>query len=122
MPPQRHRSLALLKTDFCNRSVWLTKKCATLEVGAWIEAGYSRRRRYASLGQIPPVGFELRYSDWNAELKTAASPCVYKPEPRPVLVVQESAQLVLDAPNGTEFVSRVIATKRPLQQPAPAPW
>ena len=63
---------ATLKTEFYYRRVWPTRKRAKLEVGAWIEDRYNRRRRHASLGQISPVTFELRYSNQTAELQEAA--------------------------------------------------
>jgi len=63
---------ATLKTEFYYRRVWPTRKRAKLEVGAWIEGRYNRRRRHASLGQISPVSFELQYSNQNAELQQAA--------------------------------------------------
>lgn len=63
---------ATLKTEFYYRRVWPTMKRAKLEVGAWIEGRYNRRRRHASLGQISPVSFELRYSNQTAELQQAA--------------------------------------------------
>jgi len=63
---------ATLKTEFYYRRVWPTRKRARLEVGAWIEDRYNRRRRHASLGQITPVAFELQYSNQNAELQKAA--------------------------------------------------
>jgi putative transposase len=63
---------AKLKTEFYYRRVWPTRKRARLEVGAWIEDRYNRRRRHASLGQISPVAFELQYSNQNAELQKAA--------------------------------------------------
>ena len=43
-----------------------------VEVGAWIEDRYNRRRRHASIGQISPVDFEPQYSNQNAELQQAA--------------------------------------------------
>ena len=63
---------ATLKTEFYYRRVWPTMKRAKLEVGAWIEGRYNRRRRHASLGQISPVSFELQYSNQTAELQQAA--------------------------------------------------
>jgi transposase InsO family protein len=54
---------ATLKTEFCYRRVWPTRERAKLEVGAWIEGRYNRRRRHASLGRISPVSFELQYSN-----------------------------------------------------------
>lgn len=63
---------ATLKTEFYYRRLWPTKKRARLDVGAWIEDRYNRRRRHASLGQITPVTFELRYSNQTAELQQAA--------------------------------------------------
>lgn len=63
---------ATLKTEFYYRRVWPTRKRAKLEVGAWIEGRYNRRRRHASLGQISPVSFELQYSNQIAELQQAA--------------------------------------------------
>ena len=63
---------ATLKTEFCYRRVWPTKKRAEIEVGAWIEDRYNRRRRHASLVQISPVNFEMQYSNQNAELHKAA--------------------------------------------------
>jgi len=57
---------------FYYRRVWPTRKQAKLEVGAWIEGRYNRRRRHASLGQISPVSFELQYSNQIAELQQAA--------------------------------------------------
>ena len=63
---------ATFKTEFYYRRVWTSRKWAKLEVGAWIEDRYNRRRRHASLGQITPVAFELQYSNQNAELQKAA--------------------------------------------------
>lgn len=63
---------ATLKTEFYYRRVWPTRKRARIEVGAWIEGRYNRRRRHASIGQISPVNFELQYSNQNAELQKAA--------------------------------------------------
>lgn len=63
---------ATLKTEFYYRRPWPTKGRAKLEVGAWIEDRYNRRRRHASLGQITPVSFELQYSNQTAELQQAA--------------------------------------------------
>ena len=63
---------ATLKTEFYHRRVWPTRKRARLEVGAWIEDRYNRRRRHASLGQITPVAFELQYSNQTADLHKAA--------------------------------------------------
>jgi len=63
---------ATLKTEFYYRRVWPTRKRAQLDVGAWIEDRYNRRRRHASLGQITPVNFELQYSNQNANFHKAA--------------------------------------------------
>ena len=63
---------ATLKTEFYYRRVWPTRKRARLEVGAWIEDRYNRRRRHSSIGQISPVNFELQYSNQTAELQEAA--------------------------------------------------
>ena len=63
---------ATFKTEFYYRRVWTSRKWAKLEVGAWIEGRYNRRRRHASLGQISQVSFELQYSNQNAELQKAA--------------------------------------------------
>ena len=46
---------ATLKTEFYYRRVWPTRKRAKIEVGAWIEDRYNRRRRHASVGQPSPV-------------------------------------------------------------------
>ena len=63
---------ATLKTEFYYRRVWPTRKRAKLEVGAWIEDRYNRRRRHASIGQISPAHFELQYSNQTADSKKAA--------------------------------------------------
>jgi len=63
---------ATLKTEFLYRRVWPTRKRTRIEVGAWIEERYNRRRRHASIGQIAPVSFELQYSNQTAELQQAA--------------------------------------------------
>jgi hypothetical protein len=42
------------------------------EFAAWIEGHYNRRRWHASLGQISPVSFELRYSHQTVELLQAS--------------------------------------------------
>jgi len=63
---------ATLKTEFFYRRVWPTRARAKLEVGAWIEDRYNRRRRHASIGQISPVNFELQYLNQNADLQKAA--------------------------------------------------
>ena len=52
---------ATLKTEFYYRRVWPTQAHAKLEVGAWIEDRYNRRRRHSALGQISPVQFELQH-------------------------------------------------------------
>ncbi len=63
---------ATLKTEFYYRRVWPTRKRTKLEIGAWIEDRYNRRRRHASLGQITPVAFELQYSNQTAARQEAA--------------------------------------------------
>ena len=63
---------ATLKTEFYYRRVWPAKKRARVEVGAWIEDRYNRRRRHASIGQISPVDFELQYSRQIADSQKAA--------------------------------------------------
>ena len=63
---------ATLKTEFYYRRVWPTKARAALEVGAWIEERYNRRRRHSALGQVSPVKFELQYSSQPAEVLLAA--------------------------------------------------
>jgi len=62
---------ATLKTEFYCRRVWATKARAKKEVGAWIEDRYNRRR-LASIGQVTPVSFEMRYSTQTAETQNAA--------------------------------------------------
>ena len=52
---------ATLKTEFYYRRVWPTQARARLEVGAWIEDRYNRRRRHSALGQTSPVQFELQH-------------------------------------------------------------
>lgn len=56
-------------TEFYYRRVWPTKTRAKLEVGAWIEDRYNRRRRHSSIAQISPVAFDMQYST-----QTAADP------------------------------------------------
>jgi transposase InsO family protein len=63
---------ATLKTEFYYRRVWPTKTHAKLEVGAWIEDRYNRRRRHSSIGQISPVAFEMQYSTQTAADEEAA--------------------------------------------------
>ena len=63
---------ATLKTEFYYRRVWPTRKRAKVEVGAWIEDRYNRRRRHSSIGQISPVNFELQYSNHTADFQEAA--------------------------------------------------
>ena len=63
---------ATLKTEFYYRRVWPTRSRAKIEVGAWIEDRYNRRRRHASLGQVSLANFELQYSYQTAELQEAA--------------------------------------------------
>ncbi len=63
---------ATLKTEFYYRRVWPTKARAKLEVGAWIEDRYNRRRRHSSIGQISPVAFEMQYSNQTAADQEAA--------------------------------------------------
>jgi len=63
---------ATLKTEFYYRRVWPTKARAKLEVGAWIEDRYNRRRRHSSIGQISPVTFEMQYSNQTAADQEAA--------------------------------------------------
>ena len=63
---------ATLKTEFYSRRVWPTKARAKLDVGAWIEDRYNRRRRHSSIGQISPVAFEMQYSNQTAADQEAA--------------------------------------------------
>jgi transposase InsO family protein len=63
---------ATLKTEFYYRRVWPTKARAKLDVGAWIEDRYNRRRRHSSIGQISPVAFEMQYSTQTAADQKAA--------------------------------------------------
>ena len=48
------------------------QEAGPVEVGAWIEDRYNRRRRHASIGQISPVTFELQNSNQTADLQQAA--------------------------------------------------
>ena len=63
---------ATLKTEFYYRRVWATKARAKLEVGAWIEGRYNRRRRHSSIGQISPVDFEMQHCNQTAADQEAA--------------------------------------------------
>jgi len=45
---------------------------AKLEVGAWIEDRYNRRRRHSSIGQVSPVTFELQHCNQPAANPEAA--------------------------------------------------
>lgn len=63
---------ATLKTEFYYRRVWPTKTRAKIEIGAWIEDRYNRRRRHSALGQTSPVEFELQYSNQTAANQQAA--------------------------------------------------
>jgi len=65
-------SFATLKTEFYYRRVWPTKAHAKVEVVAWIEDRYNRRRRHSSIGQISLVAFELQYSNQTAAEQQAA--------------------------------------------------
>lgn len=65
---------ATLKTEFYYRREWATKTRAKVQVGAWIEDRYNRRRRHSSIGQITPVAFEMQYSS-----QTAATPKPHNP-------------------------------------------
>lgn len=62
---------ATLKTEFYYRRVWPTQARAKIEVGAWIEDRYNRRRRHSALGQISPVTFELQHCTHAADQKAA---------------------------------------------------
>ena len=63
---------ATLKTEFYYRRIWPTKKGTKIAVGAWIEGRYNRLRRHSSIGQIPPVTFEMPYSHQTADIQNAA--------------------------------------------------
>lgn len=47
-----------LKTEFYDRSTWVTRDQACKAVAYWIEVVYNRRRRHSAIGMIPPVTFE----------------------------------------------------------------
>jgi len=63
---------ATLKTEFYYRRVWPTRARAKIEVGAWIEDRYNRRRRHSSIGQISPVTFEMQHCNSSAAEPQAA--------------------------------------------------
>jgi len=63
---------ATLKTEFYYRHIWPTKARARLEVGAWIEDRYNRRRRHSSIGQLTPVDFEMQHCNHPAADQQAA--------------------------------------------------
>jgi len=63
---------ATLKTEFYYRRAWPTKMRAKLEVGAWIEDRYNRRRRHSSIGQVSPVTFERQHCNQPAANPEAA--------------------------------------------------
>ena len=63
---------ATLKTEFYYRRVWPTRARAKIEVGAWIEDRYNRRRRHSSIGQISPVTFEMQHCSSSAAEPQAA--------------------------------------------------
>jgi len=63
---------ATLKTEFYYRRIWPTKARARLEVGAWIQDRYNRRRRHSSIGQLTPVAFEMQHCNHPAADQQAA--------------------------------------------------
>ncbi len=63
---------ATLKTEFYYRRIWPTKKATKIAVGAWIEERYNRLRRHSSIGQIPPVTFEMQYSHQSTMIQNVA--------------------------------------------------
>jgi putative transposase len=63
---------ATLKTEFYYRRVWATRARAKIEVGAWIEDRYNRRRRHSAIGQISPVTFEMQHCNHSAAEPLAA--------------------------------------------------
>ena len=63
---------ATLKTEFYYRRVWPTKAKTKVEVAAWIEDRYNRRRKHSAIGQISPVAFEMQYSNQTAAAQKAA--------------------------------------------------
>jgi putative transposase len=63
---------ATLKTEFYYLRDWPTQSRARLEVGAWIEDRYNRRRRHSAIGQISPVAFEMQHCNHHAVQARAA--------------------------------------------------
>ncbi len=53
---------ATLETELIDRDHWATRDEARLAVFDWIERFYNRTRRHTSIGNIPPVEFERRWS------------------------------------------------------------
>ncbi|QCB28344.1 hypothetical protein CENDO_05295 [Corynebacterium endometrii] len=62
-----------LKTEFYDRSTWVTRDQACKAVAYWIEVVYNRRRRHSAIGMIPPVTFENQTTQKRPQL------------PRPIL-------------------------------------
>ena len=63
---------ATLKTEFYYRRIWATNSKTRTDVGAWIEGRYNRRRRHASIAQVPPATCEMQHSQQTAEHHQAA--------------------------------------------------
>lgn len=53
---------ATLETELIDRSHWATRDEARRAVAEWIEAFYNRTRLHSSIGDLPPVEFERRWS------------------------------------------------------------
>lgn len=51
-----------MQTELLNRKKWNTRLELSTAIFDWIEAFYSRHRRYSSLGMISPAEFERRHT------------------------------------------------------------
>lgn len=51
-----------MQEEVLDSQAWFTREELANEIFLWIESWYNRKRRHSSLGMIPPIEFETRYT------------------------------------------------------------